>query len=69
MRDPDDILELARHLADDVLFPVAHDVDIAAIAESEHCQRLLREAGFLLVFGSRPPIKASLLARLSSPSG
>lgn len=34
-----------------------------------HGQRLLREAGFLLVFGSRPPIKASLLARFSGRPG
>ncbi|MGH3657015.1 MAG: acyl-CoA dehydrogenase family protein, partial [Micromonosporaceae bacterium] len=30
----------------------------------EHGQRLLREATFLLVFGSRPGIKAALLDRL-----
>ncbi len=30
----------------------------------QHGQRLLREAGFLLVFGSRPAIKASLVGRL-----
>lgn len=30
----------------------------------QHGQRLFREAGFLLVFGSRPAIKASLVGRL-----
>lgn len=33
-----------------------------------HAQRLVREAMFLLVFGSRPPIKAELLARLTAPA-
>lgn len=32
----------------------------------QHAQRLVREAMFLCVFGSRPPIKAALLARLSA---
>jgi hypothetical protein len=32
----------------------------------QHAQRLAREAMFLLVFGSRPPIKDELLARLTS---
>jgi hypothetical protein len=31
----------------------------------QHSQRLAREAMFLLVFGSRPSIKAALLHRLS----
>jgi hypothetical protein len=37
-----------------------------AVRTDEHAQRLLREATFLLVFGSRPPIKASLLDRLGA---
>jgi hypothetical protein len=36
------------------------------ILRGQHAQRLAREAMFLLVFGSRPPIKAELLARLSA---
>ena len=35
-----------------------------SILAGEHPQRLAREALFLLVFGSRPGIKASLLERL-----
>ena len=37
-----------------------------SVRTDEHGQRLLREAMFLLVFGSRQPIKASLLARLGA---
>jgi alkylation response protein AidB-like acyl-CoA dehydrogenase len=36
------------------------------ILRDQHAQRLVREAMFLLVFGSRPPIKAELLARLTA---
>jgi len=36
------------------------------ILRDQHAQRLVREAMFLLVFGSRPPIKADLLARLTA---
>ncbi|MFI6096512.1 acyl-CoA dehydrogenase family protein [Lentzea sp. NPDC051213] len=43
---------------------VVHDGSRAVLTH-EHGQRLLREAGFLLVFGSRPAIKAALLDRLS----
>jgi alkylation response protein AidB-like acyl-CoA dehydrogenase len=35
----------------------------------QHPQRLVREAMFLCVFGSRPPIRAELLARLSAAPG
>jgi alkylation response protein AidB-like acyl-CoA dehydrogenase len=38
-----------------------------AVLQDQHAQRLAREAMFLLVFGSRPPIKADLLRRLSHP--
>lgn len=34
-----------------------------SVLRSEHAQRLLREAAFLQVFGTRPAIKAALLAR------
>ena len=37
----------------------------AALASS-HASRLVREALFLLVFGSRPPIRAALLGRLGA---
>jgi alkylation response protein AidB-like acyl-CoA dehydrogenase len=37
-----------------------------AILAGEHAQRLAREALFLLVFGSRPPIKEDLLRRLGA---
>jgi hypothetical protein len=36
------------------------------ILVDQHAQRLARESMFLLVFGSRPPIKAELLTRLTS---
>jgi alkylation response protein AidB-like acyl-CoA dehydrogenase len=35
-----------------------------SVLTDQTAQRLLREAGFLLVFGSRPPIKAALLTTL-----
>jgi alkylation response protein AidB-like acyl-CoA dehydrogenase len=37
-----------------------------SILMDQHAQRLAREALFLLVFGSRPPIRAELLRRLAS---
>ena len=42
---------------------VAHRGSRSVIA-GDHAERLLREAALLLVFGSRPSIKAQLLARL-----
>jgi alkylation response protein AidB-like acyl-CoA dehydrogenase len=36
-----------------------------SVLRDHHAQRLLREATFLLVFGSRPAIRQSLLARVS----
>ena len=38
-----------------------------AVLRDQHAQRLVREAAFLLVFGSRPAIKTELLARLAAP--
>jgi alkylation response protein AidB-like acyl-CoA dehydrogenase len=35
-----------------------------SVRTDEHPQRLFREAGFLLVFGTRPAIRSALLARL-----
>ncbi len=37
-----------------------------SILQDRHPQRLAREALFLLVFGSRPPIKAALVRRLAA---
>jgi hypothetical protein len=37
-----------------------------AVLHDEHAQRLVREATFLLVFGSRPTIKTALLDRLTA---
>ena len=36
-----------------------------AVLTDQHAQRLYREAGFLLVFGSRPAIKEAILRRLA----
>jgi hypothetical protein len=79
MSTADGILEVARELADEVLFhdamrvdrldvlPVVHlDALAAAGLYDEHAQRLAREAMFLLVFGSRPDIKSALLQRLGA---
>jgi alkylation response protein AidB-like acyl-CoA dehydrogenase len=38
-----------------------------AIVRHEHPERLAREALFLLVFGTRPPIRAALLERFGAP--
>jgi len=40
-----------------------------AVLRGSHPERLTREALFLLVFGSRPAIKAALVRRLSQPGG
>jgi alkylation response protein AidB-like acyl-CoA dehydrogenase len=37
-----------------------------SVRTDEHPQRLFREAGFLLVFGTRPAIRSALLARLGA---
>ena len=39
-----------------------------AIRSGEHAERLAREALFLLVFGSRPAIRAALLEKLGAPA-
>jgi hypothetical protein len=39
-----------------------------SILYHDHAQRLYREAAFLLVFGSRPAIRASILHRLNAIS-
>ena len=40
----------------------------SSITTASHAQRLAREAVFLLVFGSRPAIKAALLRKLGAAS-
>ena len=54
--------ELAMRAATALLVHVGSQ----GILRDQHAQRLVREAMFLLVFGSRPPIKAELLARLTA---
>ncbi|MFS8101808.1 acyl-CoA/acyl-ACP dehydrogenase [Lentzea alba] len=46
---------------------VVHDGSRAVLSH-EHGQRLIREATFLLVFGTRPEIRAVLLDRLRQPA-
>jgi alkylation response protein AidB-like acyl-CoA dehydrogenase len=53
--------ELALRAAASVLTAVG----ARGILTGQTPQRLLREAGFLLVFGSRPSIKVDLLRRVS----
>ncbi|GLI03961.1 acyl-CoA dehydrogenase family protein [Phytohabitans aurantiacus] len=43
---------------------LAATVGARSVRRDDHAQRLVREAMFLLVFGSRPAIRAELLARL-----
>ncbi|RRO19407.1 acyl-CoA dehydrogenase [Saccharopolyspora rhizosphaerae] len=40
-----------------------------SVLPGNHAQRLVREATFLLLFGSRPSIKSALLERLTAPRG
>jgi hypothetical protein len=68
-------LPVARAAACELAMRAATALTVAlgsqAILSGEHAQRLAREALFLQVFGSRPPIKAALLRRLgaSAPAG
>lgn len=48
---------------------LAVSVGSRSVLADDHAQRLVREALFLLVFGSRPPIKAALLDRLGARPG
>jgi alkylation response protein AidB-like acyl-CoA dehydrogenase len=61
----------ARATAAELAFRIAGALVVAAgsrsITVDQHPQRLAREALFLLVFGSRPAIKADLLTRLTAP--
>ena len=62
----------ARAAASELCWRAAGQLVVATGARSvlrdQHAQRLAREAMFLLVFGSRPAIKADLLRRLMSQS-
>lgn len=66
-------LPAARAAASAFALRVAAALTVAAGARGllldQHPQRLAREALFVLVFGSRPSIKAQLLARVADPPG
>ena len=61
----------ARAAAAELCWRAASQLVVAtggrAVLQDQHAQRLAREAMFLLVFGTRPAIKADLLRRLSHP--
>ena len=63
-------LAAARARATELALRAAGALVVATGARSilidQHAQRLAREALFLLVFGSRPPIRAELLRRLGA---
>jgi len=65
------LMPAARATAAELAFRAAGALVAAAGSRSimvdQHPQRLAREALFLLVFGSRPAIKADLITRLTSP--
>jgi alkylation response protein AidB-like acyl-CoA dehydrogenase len=62
----------ARAAASELCWRAAAQLVVAtggrAVLHDQHAQRLAREAMFLLVFGSRPPIRADLLRRLQPPA-
>lgn len=64
-----DEMPAARAAASELSWRAAAQLLVAtggrAVLSDQHPQRLAREAMFLLVFGSRPSIKASLLHRLT----
>jgi alkylation response protein AidB-like acyl-CoA dehydrogenase len=59
----------ARAAASELCWRAAAELLVAtggrSVLTDQHAQRLAREAMFLLVFGSRPSIKADLLRRLA----
>ena len=65
-------MPVARAAASELCWRAAGQLVVATGARSvltdQHAQRLAREALFLLVFGSRPAIKADLLRRLMPKS-
>jgi alkylation response protein AidB-like acyl-CoA dehydrogenase len=64
-------MPVARAAASELCWRAAARLVVAtggrALLQDQHAQRLAREAIFLLVFGSRPPIKVDLLRRLQLP--
>jgi alkylation response protein AidB-like acyl-CoA dehydrogenase len=66
-----DEMPAARAAASELSWRAAAQLVVAAggraVLLDQHAQRLAREAMFLLVFGSRPPIKADLLRRIQAP--
>lgn len=64
-----DELPVARAAASELCWRAASQLVVGtggrSVLRGEHAQRLAREAVFLLVFGTRPPIKADLLRRLT----
>ena len=68
---PPETLPAARAAASAFAMRAATTLTVASGAGSvlrdHHAQRLVREAMFLLVFGSRPQIKSALLALVSAP--
>jgi alkylation response protein AidB-like acyl-CoA dehydrogenase len=64
-----DEMPAARAAAAELCWRLAGQLVVAtggrAVLADQQAQRLAREAMFLLVFGTRPPIKAELLHRLS----
>jgi alkylation response protein AidB-like acyl-CoA dehydrogenase len=67
----EDRIATARARASELAMRAASAVAVStgarAVRLDQHAQRLIREAAFLLVFGSRPTIKAALLSRLENP--
>lgn len=67
----DDRLPAARAAAAELAVRAAAALTVAvgsrSIRRDEHPQRLAREALFLLVFGTRPAIRSSLLERFGAP--
>jgi hypothetical protein len=67
----DDAMAAARAAASELALRAAAALAVndgsRAVRGDEHAQRLVREALFLLVFGSRQPIKAALLETLLRP--
>jgi alkylation response protein AidB-like acyl-CoA dehydrogenase len=68
-----DELPVARAAGSELAWRAASQLVVArgarSVLRSEHAQRLAREALFLLVFGSRPPIRAELLRRVAGRAG
>jgi alkylation response protein AidB-like acyl-CoA dehydrogenase len=64
-----DEMPAARAAASELCWRAAAQLMVAtggrSVLTDQHAQRLAREAMFLLVFGSRPSIKAALLHRLT----